>query len=181
MKRKILAISGSARKDSANLQIIKTLAVMTEERWEMEIFNNLALLPHFNPDLDKDGALPEIIREFRNKIQESDGVLICTPEYIFSLPGSLKNAIEWTVSTTVFSGKPVALITASSSGIKAHESLRLIMETIMAKIGPKSQFFISGVRAKLNAEGQIKDEPTLSKIKELLADFDEMMHSAMDS
>jgi chromate reductase len=178
MKRKVFAISGSTRKDSANLQIIKAIAAMTNEKWQIEIFNDLALLPQFNPDIDKEGALPQIINEFRNKIQEADGVLICTPEYVFSLPGSLKNAIEWTVSTTVFSDKPVALITASASGIKAHESLLLIMETIVAKLSPKSQVLISGARAKLNANGQITDELTLNKIKELVADFEEMMHSA---
>ena len=151
---------------------------MARDNWDMEIFSDLALLPHFNPDMDKEGSVPEMVEEFRSKIHQSDGVLICTPEYVFSLPGSLKNAIEWTVSTTVFSDKPVAVITASSSGIKAHESLLLIMETIVAKLSSKSQLLISGVRAKLSKDGQITDEETLIKIKELVADFEKMMHSA---
>ena len=67
---------------------------------------------------------------FRKSIEEADAVLICTPEYVFSLPGILKNALEWTVSTTVFSDKPTALLTASSSGEKAHESLLLVMKTL---------------------------------------------------
>lgn len=171
MKRKVLAISGSTRKDSANLQIIKAIAELANDRLDIVIYNDLALLPHFNPDMDKDGSTPKIIEEFRNKIMDADGVLICTPEYVFSLPGSLKNAIEWTVSTTVFSEKPVALITASASGDKAHDSLLLIMETVQAKFTPRSQLLISGARAKINSSGKITDGATLDKIKELVEDF----------
>jgi NAD(P)H-dependent FMN reductase len=56
---------------------------------------------------------------FRKKIEDADGVLICTPEYVYSLPGSLKNAVEWMVSTTLFTDKPAALITAASSGTES--------------------------------------------------------------
>jgi NAD(P)H-dependent FMN reductase len=171
MKRKVLAISGSTRKDSVNLQIIKAIADLAINRFDVEIYNDLASLQHFNPDIDKDGSIPEIVLELRCKIKDADGVLICTPEYVFSLPGSLKNAIEWTVSTTVFSDKPVALITASASGAKAHESLILIMETVQARCTPKLQLLISGARAKLNSKGEIIDEITLLNIKELVSNF----------
>jgi NAD(P)H-dependent FMN reductase len=171
MKRKVLAISGSTRKDSANLQIIKAIACLASDRFDVEVYDGLAALPHFNPDKDTDENVPEIVKKFRNKIKNADGVLICTPEYIFSLPGSLKNAIEWTVSTTVFSDKPVALITASASGAKAHESLLLIMETVQAKFTPELQLLISGARAKLNSQGEISDEITLQNITRLVSNF----------
>jgi chromate reductase, NAD(P)H dehydrogenase (quinone) len=103
-KKKVLAICGSTRTQSANLSIIQYVADIVTKQLEIEIYDDLAALPHFNPDLDKEKA-PEIVEEFRSKIKNADGILICTPEYVFSLPGSLKNAIEWCVSTTVFSEK----------------------------------------------------------------------------
>src|SRR6187402_3552834 len=112
MKKKIFAICGSTRTNSANLQLLKAIAVLSVNEFEIEIYDQLAALPHFNPDTDNETP-PEAVAILREKIKTCDGVLICTPEYIFSLPGSLKNAIEWMVSTTLFSHKPTAIITAS--------------------------------------------------------------------
>lgn len=169
-KKKILAISGSTRTNSSNLQIIKSIAALSSEDLEIEVYNKLSELPHFNPDVD-DADISYSVEEFRNKIKEADGVLICTPEYVFSLPGSLKNAIEWTVSTIVFSDKPVALITASGLGEKAHESLQLIMKTVGAVFNKQTQLLISGARSKVNSNGEITNEATLSKVTELIEAF----------
>ncbi len=167
-RKKIFAICGSTRENSSNLQIIKAIEVLSAEIMEFEIYNELAHLPHFNPDTG-DAELPNAVAVFREKIGKADAVLICTPEYVFSLPGSLKNAIEWTVSTTLFSNKPVAIITASGRGEKAHESLQLIMKTIEAYMSASTQLLIQGARAKLDASGKIIDEITLKKIMELIA------------
>ncbi|HEY6954034.1 MAG TPA: NADPH-dependent FMN reductase, partial [Flavisolibacter sp.] len=129
MKKTVLGICGSTRTQSANLFIIQYVASLMVNDVEFEVYDGLTQLPYFNPDLDKESA-PAPVEAFRQKIKTADGVLICTPEYIFSLPGILKNAIEWCVATTVFSEKPVALITASASGAAAHQSLQLVMKTI---------------------------------------------------
>ena len=113
-KKKIFAISGSTRADSVNACILNAIAVMYEAKADFRIFTGIAQLPHFNPDLDNENVAQQVTN-FRTQIQEADGVLICTPEYVYSLPGSLKNAIEWTVSTILFTEKPVATITAASS------------------------------------------------------------------
>lgn len=171
-KLKVFAICGSTRINSVNLQLLYTIAGLAANEMEMEIYNDLAELPHFNPDLDKENdAAPDIVQSLRNKIREADGVLICTPEYVFSLPGSLKNLIEWMVSTTVFSEKPVAFITASASGVKAHADLRLIMKTVYADLNPQSQLLISGIGAKINSKGEITDEVVLQNVKELVDRF----------
>src|SRR5689334_13830668 len=128
----ILAIIGSTRAQSSNLHLVQWIAAHYKDDYIIEIFDTLDELPHFNPDLDNEDVSPKVV-QLRNKIASADGVLICTPEYVFSLPGSLKNALEWTVSTTVFSDKPTALITASGLGEKAHESLQLIMRTLGVK------------------------------------------------
>ncbi|RZJ50276.1 MAG: NADPH-dependent oxidoreductase, partial [Flavobacterium sp.] len=142
-KQKIVAISGSTRKNSSNFKILKFISEHINKDFEVEIFEDLESIPHFNPDLDYTNS-PETVTIFRNKIEAAAGVIICTPEYVFSLPGSLKNALEWCVSTTVFSNKKVGLITASASGEKGHEQLGLIMKTIEAKFTEETQLLIQG-------------------------------------
>jgi chromate reductase, NAD(P)H dehydrogenase (quinone) len=169
-KKKVLAICGSTRTQSANLSIIQYIGKLLSPEIEFEIYNKLSLLPHFNPDLDKDRA-PEIVEALRNKIKKADGVLICTPEYVFSLPGALKNVIEWCVSTTIFSEKPVAFITASASGVKAHESLQLVMKTIYANVQEETQLLIQGAKGKINSKGEIADALIAEQLKKLVDAF----------
>lgn len=173
MRKKVLAICGSTRTNSSNLQIINAIVALSSHDLEIELYDKLSELPHFNPDLDNDSVAPTVT-EFRNKIAAADGILICTPEYVFSLPGSLKNAIEWTVSTIIFSDKPAALITASGLGEKAHESLQLIMKTVGAAFTHQTQLLISGARTKVN-NAQITDEATLLKVKEVIVAFVKLM------
>ena len=175
--KKVLAICGSTRRNSTNLQIIKAIEILAAGLMEFEIYNELAGLPHFNPDIDIEKA-PPIVEAFREKIARADGVLICTPEYVFSLPGSLKNAIEWTISTTILSNKPVAIITASGLGEKAHESLQLIMKTVEASMTSQTQLLIQGARAKLNSSGGFADEVLLHKVKALISGMTAMMNEA---
>ena len=160
--KKVLAISGSTRTGSSNMILLKTMASFAGNI-DFIYYEELAELPHFNPDLDK-GDIPIQVQHFRDLIAESDGVIICTPEYIFSLPGALKNALEWMVSTIIFKDKPVAMITAAASGEKAHESLKLIMQTIQARIIPASSLLIQGVRGKIK-NGNLIHEETRSQLK----------------
>jgi chromate reductase len=167
-KKKILAISGSTRADSVNVHILNAIAAVYAKQADITIYTGIDQLPHFNPDLDNE-TVPAPVKDFRNQVQDADGVLFCTPEYVYSLPGSLKNAIEWTVSTILFTEKPVALITASSSGQKAHEALHLLMATIGARIGP--ELLIQAPKTKISAEGKITDEATILKIGDLMDTF----------
>lgn len=167
-KLKVLAISGSTRKNSSNENILKGIEAIYSDQIEMTLFDGVDKLPHFNPDIDNDN-LPSVVDSFRKQIGEADGVVFCTPEYVFSIPGSLKNAIEWNVSTTLFSSKPVAIIVASASGEKTFESLKLVMTTIEATIGPRSTLLIKGAKGKVR-NGIIQEE-TLSDLKILMDDF----------
>ncbi|PWB24775.1 NADPH-dependent FMN reductase [Flavobacterium sp. HTF] len=173
-KNKIFAISGSTRKDSSNFKILKFISKNMSSKFEVEIFEDLESIPHFNPDSDTDNP-PEKVTLFRNKIATAAGVIICTPEYVFSLPGSLKNALEWCVSTTVFSNKKVGLITASASGEKGHEQLGLIMKTIETDFTDKTQLLIQGIRGKMDIDGNITDKTTLSNLLEFIRNFENQM------
>lgn len=167
-KKRIFAICGSTRKDSVNLHIIQHIAA-TYPAFDWVIFTGLDQLPHFNPDLDNE-QLPAPVKDFRNNIEKADGVLICTPEYVFSLPGSLKNAIEWTVSTVLFTDKPTALITASSQGLKAYEALDSLMNTLGAKTG-KASLLIQAPKTKIAIDGKVTDEKTINDLNGLMTVF----------
>ncbi len=174
-KKKILAIIGSIGAYSSNLKLIRKLREMTAENYEMTIFQGMGKLPHFNPDLDDENPPGEII-EFRQHIADSDGVIISTPEYVFSLPGSLKNAIEWCVSTTIFSQKPVGLITASASGEKGHEELKLVMKTIESKFTEDTTLLIKGIKGKFNKEGCLTDTETIERLKHFIDAFNRILN-----
>jgi len=163
---KILAISGSTRKESSNLNLIKAIADLTSEVFDITIFEGLSTLPHFNPDLDNENA-PREITDFRNQLRAADGILICTPEYALGVPGSLKNAIDWTVSSMEFSKKPVALVTASLSGEKAHNSLLGTLLMIEAHLTADTQLLIPYIKTKVTKDHKITDPVTLDSIHKL--------------
>jgi chromate reductase, NAD(P)H dehydrogenase (quinone) len=165
-RKKVIAISGSTRQNSTNLDLILAIRDLFRESIEMHLLKTIAELPHFNPDLDVDNP-PQSVTGFRHQLREADGVLICTPEYAMGVPGSLKNAIDWTVSSCEFSHKPVALITASSSGHKGHRALMETLRVIEASIPESSQLIISFVKTKVK-EGQITDSETLVQVKQVM-------------
>lgn len=169
--KKVLAICGSTRKTSNNLNLIHSIADLAKEKFEIKIFDKLTEIPHFNPDLDNDTP-PEAVKNFRQQLKDADGVLICTPEYAMGVPGTLKNAIDWTVSSCEFSQKPVALITASSLGENAHESLLRTLKIIEANISDHTQLLISYVKTKVSKENKITDEETLRKVNKLIEEFE---------
>ena len=159
-KKKILALSGSIRKESSNEKLLHYLADQYKDIVDIELYPTLEVLPHFNPDRTSEN-IPKVVQEFIGQIEQADAVLICTPEYVFSLPGVLKNALEWTVATTVFSDKPCAFIIASSLGDKAYESLDLIMKTLIQKeIEPGLKVLIQGVRSKMVSADNTLDTET---------------------
>ncbi len=173
-KIKILAISGSTRKTSSNLNLIKAIADLASETFTVNIFERLSDLPHFNPDLDNEN-IPEQVTDFRRQLREADGILICTPEYAIGVPGTLKNAIDWTVSSMEFSKKPVALITASLSGEKAHNSLLGTLLIIEAKMTADTQLLISFIKTKVNDDSKITDKETLNSVTKLIQSLTEII------
>jgi chromate reductase, NAD(P)H dehydrogenase (quinone) len=91
---RILAVSGSLQAKSRNAALLTVAARLAPPGVEVEVFGGLGDLPHFNPDVDASGAPDSVVR-WRQALAKSDGILIASPEYAFSLPGVLKNAIDW--------------------------------------------------------------------------------------
>jgi len=172
----IFVINGSASENSANQRLINHIADLTKDDFAFIIFNDLKNLPHFDPKISVD-TTPKIILDLRTNIAKADGILICTPEYIFSIPSGLKNALEWCVSTTVFSDKPTGIITASAHGEKGHEELQLIMKTLMTKFTHETTLLIQGIKGKINNKGEISDPKTKNDLEKFIEAFKKLTNT----
>jgi NAD(P)H-dependent FMN reductase len=166
-KIKILAVSGSLRDNSSNTSILRMMSANAPANVDIILYKGLCELPHFIPTPD-DLNSPEPVKDWRRQIREADAVLICTPEYAFGVPGVLKNALDWTVSSGDFDNKAVAIITASSSGDKAHASLLLTFQALNAKIAEGGTLLISFIRSKMDEKGEVSDPATLQSLQSLL-------------
>jgi chromate reductase, NAD(P)H dehydrogenase (quinone) len=169
-RKTIFVIIGSASENSANERLMASVVALTESAFQLTIFSGLKTLPHFDPEQSANQP-PASVRAFREAVDRADGVIICTPEYVFSIPSGLKNAIEWCVATTVFSDKPTGFITASAHGQKGQEELQRIMRTLMAKFTDETTLLIQGIRGKVNASGEITDAKTQADLVTFVAAF----------
>ncbi len=169
-KKKILAIPGSTRQQSSNLSIINAIIELYVEDLEIEIYKGIGDLPQFNPDHDIDVVHREV-NIFRQLLAAADGILICTPEYARGVPGTLKNAIDWTVSSSSFPNKPTVLITASTDGNYGHRALLETLKAIEAGDVEQLQLVIPFVKTKISKEGKISDVSTLAAVQLLMVKF----------
>ncbi|MDQ0969241.1 chromate reductase [Flavobacterium sp. W4I14] len=165
--KKILAISGSTKAVSTNALYITAISRLLGGEFEVTNFPSIADIPHFNPDLDQENP-PQAVKELRSSIKKADGIIISSPEYAMGLPGSLKNLLDWTVSSASFSGKPVLALVASTQGQKAYQSIIDILTVIEARVSPQ---LISFAKAKINNEGSITDKETLTTLKSTIGSF----------
>lgn len=157
--KNILAISGSLRTGSSNHAILNYLYKLVPPNINYTIFEGLAQITHFDPGLDNDNP-PGAVTTLRKLIADADGIIICTPEYAYGVPGTLKNALDWTVSSGSLSEKPVALITASTGGENAHAALLLILDALNARVTNETTLLISFIRSKMDEDGNVTDEAT---------------------
>jgi chromate reductase len=145
------------RPNSSNLAILHGIAALAPHRFTYEFYNGLTDLPHFNPATDTDTPPPSVLT-LRESIRSAEGIIICTPEYAFGVPGSLKNALDWMVSTVLLTDKPTALITASSSGDKAHASLLQTLSALSVNVIPQTSLLIPFIKTKVSVNGVIDNE-----------------------
>lgn len=175
-KKKVIGVCGSASVNSGNLSVLKYIKEYKKEEFNIELINDLTEYPHFKTALT-DKNVPQKIIEFRNKIANADGVIICTPEYVFSIPSGLKNILEWSVSKTIFTDKPIGIITASANGEKGHEELKLIMSTIQAKFTDKTTLLIQGIKGKVDEEGSIINKNTEIELRKFIQSLSSLINS----
>lgn len=152
----ILAIIGSATEESSNLKLVEYITDHFESM-NIEIFNDLKNLPHFDTSITDENT-PETVQAIKSRIEKADGIIFSTPEYIFSIPSGLKNLLEWCVSSVIFTNKPVSIITASASGERGHEELKLILETLGAKVSEDNNLLIKGIKGRFDNSSQLNDQ-----------------------
>lgn len=129
----ILAVSGSLRRGSSNMELLRAAAVLAPPGMRIVPFNGLEALPHFNPDLDRTPP-PVAVTTLREQVASADGLLICSPEYAHGIPGVLKNALDWLVSGVEIVAKPIGVLNASPRSTHAHDSLIEVVRTLCADV-----------------------------------------------
>ncbi|WP_417257626.1 NADPH-dependent FMN reductase [Celeribacter sp.] len=128
----ILALSGSPRRASVNTAFLRAIAALAPPDMEVEVFDGIAQLPVFSPDLETQGR-PAPVTDFADRIARCDGVIIACPEYVRGLPGGFKNGIDWLVSGEELITKPIALAHASHRGDDMLDALRLVLSTVSTR------------------------------------------------
>jgi len=169
----ILLLSGSLRSGSTNESVLRTAQAVAPAQVRTVLYDGLAALPHFNPDDDAD-PLPPPVAGLRAAIDQAAGILICTPEYAGTLPGSFKNLLDWTVGGTEICDKPVAWINAAAPGRGqgAAATLRAVLGYTGADIVEPACVNLPVDRGTVDADGLITDPAVreqLSKVLGLLA------------
>lgn len=145
-----LAISGSLRLASSNTVWLKVAAQMAPDNIHITVYEGLGDLPHFNPDLDNDTPPPAVV-DFRQRLRAADAVLISSPEYAHGVPGVLKNALDWIVSSGEFTDKPTALICASRATY-TRSSLLETLTVMMAKFSDETSPILKTTTNKWDIE-----------------------------
>jgi NAD(P)H-dependent FMN reductase len=128
---RILAICGSLQAKSGNLTLLSAAAASVPTGVELVLFDGLRDLPHFNPDIEAAGA-PESVLRWRQALAESHAVLIASPEYGFSLPGALKNGIDWVIGSGELEEKVVAITAAVAAPERGRRGLQALRDTLSA-------------------------------------------------
>jgi len=149
---KILAISGSLRRLSLNTMVLRAAARAAPDDVEIELYDSLADIPPFNPDIEPDESAA--VSDFRDHIKKADGVLICSPEYAHGVSGVLKNALDWVVGSGELAfGKPVAILNVSLSSQFADTQLRETIKTMDAYLVEAASILIPVQGKKLDETG----------------------------
>lgn len=166
---RMLSISGSLRVRSSNKSILQAAQILAQEGMRIEPYSDLDQLPHSNPDRENDD-IPHV-RSLSTKVEQADGLLISCPEYARGIPGSIKNALDWLVGSTTFPGKPVALFSASPRSVAVQGALRLVLETMSARLVEEASITLPILSGGLDAQA-IAADPVLSvQLKNALVAF----------
>jgi NAD(P)H-dependent FMN reductase len=166
---KVIALSGSIRAGSSNRALLLASARLAPARLTIELFDGIGTLPHFDPDLDREGIeVPPPVREFRALLIGSDGVLISSPEYAHGVPGSFKNALDWLVSVGELVDIPVMLMNAAPVGCEfAQAAILETLRTMNWRVLAEHSLAAPFLRRKL-AAGVELDDTAAAAIRESL-------------
>jgi chromate reductase len=172
---RVLGISGSLRRDSHNSKLLRAAADLLPSPAELEVFEGLREIPPYDADDDVEPA-PEAVQRLREAIASADAVLIATPEYNSSIPGQLKNALDWAsrpVGAGALMGKPVAVIGASTGSfgaVWAQAELRKVLGASGARVIDR-ELPVSKADEAFDEAGHLKDHELRERLGETLAEL----------
>ena len=172
---KIVAISGSLRKGSFNTALVRAAADMYPDAISV---HSLAGIPLYNGDDEEADGVPTAVEELKQAIAEADGLIISTPEYNNSMPGVLKNALDWLTRPPadipqVFHGKPVAVMGATPGGFGtnlAQNSLLPVLRTMKTQPWFEGRLMVSHA-SKLVEDAELSDDKTRERLQEFVSGF----------
>jgi chromate reductase, NAD(P)H dehydrogenase (quinone) len=173
----VVSICGSLRKGSFNAMLQLALPSLAPDGMTIKPAPSFAEFPLYNADIQNSSGFPAPVNALADAIRAADGVIFCTPEYNFGIPGGLKNAIDWVsrLPNQPFAGKPVALQSVSPGpvgGARVQYDLRRSMMFLDAFTLNKPEIFIGNCASRIDEKtGEIKDEATRGFIKQQLAAF----------
>jgi chromate reductase, NAD(P)H dehydrogenase (quinone) len=173
----IVSICGSLRRGSYNRMLMQALPGLAPPGMVIAASPSFAALPLYNADAQGSTGIPAEVTALADVIRAAGGVIFCTPEYNFSMPGGLKNAIDWVsrVPSQPFAGKPVAIQSASPGplgGARVQYELRRIMVFLDALTLNKPEVFVGSCASKFDEKtGELKDEPTRDFVRQQLVAF----------
>lgn len=170
---RLLAISGSLRRGSYNSALLDAAAVECPPNVDFVVWRGLADIPAFNEDLD---AAPPAVSALRREIARSDAVLFATPEYNASVPGALKNALDWVsrpFATNALRNKPVAVVGASEGlfgAVWAQAELRKVLGVIGARVDDRA-LLVGQAREAFTADMRLRDPKVAARLRAIVTDL----------
>ncbi|MBC7379887.1 MAG: NAD(P)H-dependent oxidoreductase [Burkholderiaceae bacterium] len=173
----VIGIAGSLRKGSYNSMALRAAQKLAPAGMTLTIAD-IANIPMYNDDVRAAGE-PEAVLALKAQIAAADAVLLVTPEYNFSIPGVLKNTLDWLSRPplTPFDGKPVAIMGASPGPVgtaRVQYHLRQVLVFMNSFTVNKPEVFISSCAGKFNAQGELTDEATAKFMTDLLVSLDKL-------
>jgi chromate reductase, NAD(P)H dehydrogenase (quinone) len=176
----VLCLCGSLRQVSSNLALLRAVVALAPPALNPSIARPLDRLPHFNPDLDIEPG-PAAVQEFRAEVAGAAALIISSPEYAFGVPGVLKNALDWLVSSGELYDKPTALITASPNYGGATRAQAHLLDTLRAQhalLVEAACVSVPAVRTRFDAEGRLVDPELLKMLRDGLAALAQSVRAA---
>jgi chromate reductase, NAD(P)H dehydrogenase (quinone) len=165
---RVVAVAGSLQERSSNAALLRAAVAAAPPGMEIDVFRGLGDVPHLDPGLDGDAA-PAAVRDWRARLGAAEGLLIVTPEYGHSMPGVLKNALDWLVGSGELSNLPVALMSASTTPTGGLRAQMALVQTLLAQAAyVPAMLTVPGVKARLGPDGEIADPAVRRRAGETL-------------
>ncbi|MGV6826444.1 MAG: NADPH-dependent FMN reductase [bacterium] len=177
---RILGISGSLRAASYNSALLRTASQLLEGSGRLELAD-LSEIEPYSEDLDHD-PWPPMAQAFKIAVERADALLIATPEYNHSIPGVLKNAIDWAsrpAFASPLTGKPVGVLTVATGavgGARAQTALHTILDSTLSPVFPSREMLVPNASNLFDSQGELHDETTIRRLKRYLDGFQEWVN-----